>query len=184
MKSKFMQTIGGTFLALLMLFGFTQFFVSGQESETGNSPEEQIEHARPSIKGAWRTAVTQRNCQTGLPLAPALRGLLTFNEGGTLSEYNSPGPNPAVRSPGHGVWERKNGLQQNLFSPIKQYSFVFVVNRYDASGVFISSQKVTATLELSASGNGFTTNAAVEIFDASDNLIGTGCATGVGTRIE
>ncbi len=46
MKSKFMQTIGRTFLALLMLFGFTQISVLGQESKTGNSPEEQSEHAR------------------------------------------------------------------------------------------------------------------------------------------
>ena len=184
MKSKFMQMIGRTFLALLMLFGFTQISVSGQERETGNSPEEQIEHARPSIKGAWRTAVTQRNCQTGLPLAPASRGLLTFHEGGTLSEYNSPGPNPSVRSPGHGVWERKNGLQQNLFSPITQYSFVFVVNRYDASGGLISTQNVRGALELNASGNSYTSNASFESLDANNNLIATGCATAVGTRIE
>ncbi len=189
MKSKFMQTIGRTFLALLMLFGFTQISVSGQESETGNSPEEQIEGARQSIVGAWRTAVTLRNCQTGLPLAPASRGLLTFNEGGTLSEYNaSPALSPAMRSPGHGVWER---LREH------EYSFVFIINRYDASGVFIGTTKIRAALELGASGNVFTnnaaisasrnvftTNAAVEIFDASDNLIGRGCATSVGTRIE
>ena len=188
MKNKFMQTIGRTFLALAMLFGFTQISVSGQESETGNSPEEQIERARPSIVGAWRTAVTLRNCQTGLPLAPASRGLLTFNKGGTLSEYNAgPGSSPAMRSPGHGVWER---LREH------EYSFVFIINRYDASGVFISSQKVRAALELgsgifftdaaaiSSRRNSFTTNAAVEIFDAGDNLIGRGCATGIGTRIE
>ncbi|HXH70956.1 MAG TPA: hypothetical protein VNI60_11560 [Pyrinomonadaceae bacterium] len=183
MKSKFMQMIGRTFLALLMLFGFTQISVSGQERETGNSPEEQIEHARPSIKGAWRTAVTQHNCQTGLPLAPASRGLLTFNEGGTLAEYNSPGQNPALRSPGHGVWEQHRSKRNFSFGG-RNYSFVFMINRYDASGVFISSQKVRAALRLSASGNSFTTNAAVEIFDANDNLIGTGCATAVGTRIE
>ncbi len=193
MKNKFMQTTVGTFLALLMLFGCTQFFVSGQESETGNSPEEQIEGARQSIVGAWRTAVTLRNCQTGLPLAPAStpasRGLLTFNEGGTLSEYNAgPGSTPAMRSPGHGVWER---LREH------EYSLVFIINRYDASGVFIGTQKIRAALELgasvnvftnnaaiSASRNSYTTNASFEIFDASDNLIGRGCATSVGTRIE
>jgi len=177
MKNKFLKTTVGTFLALLMLFGCTQFFVSGQESEQGDLQEEQAERSRQGIVGAWRTAITQLNCQTGLPLAPASRGLLTFNEGGTLAEYNSPGPNPALRSPGHGVWEQQMRHRGN-------YSLVFMINRYDASGVFISSQKVRAALELSANGNGFTTNAAVEIFDANDNLIGTGCATGVGTRIE
>ena len=179
-----MQTIVGTFLALAMLFAGAQIFVSGQESEKGASLEEQGERSRDGIVGAWRTVVTPRNCQTGLPVAPASRGLLTFNEGGTLAEYNSPGQNPALRSPGHGVWQRKDDLRTDSNDLSQQYSFVFVINRYDASGVFISSQKVTAALKLSANGNGFTTNAAVEIFDANDNLIGTGCATGVGTRIE
>ncbi len=146
-----MQTIGRTFLALLMLFGFTQISVSGQESEKGASSEEKTERIRQRIVGAWRTAVTLRNCQTELPVAPAAAsGLLTFNEGGTLAEYNSPGQNPALRSPGHGVWEQGFGR--------RNYSFVFVINRYDASGVFISSQKVRAALRLSASGNSYTTN--------------------------
>jgi len=189
MKSKFMQIIGGTFMALLMLFGAAQIFVSGQESETSDSLEDQTERSQRNIVGAWRTAVTQRNCQTGVPLAPASRGLLTFNEGGTMSEYNAgPASPPSMRSPGHGAWER---LREH------EYSFVFVINRYDASGVFIGIQKIRATLELGASGNVFTnnavisgsrnvfaTNAAVEIFDASDNLTGRGCATSIGTRIE
>ncbi len=181
-----MQTIVGTFLALAMLFGVTQIFVSGQESETGASSEEQAERSRDSLVGAWRTAVQLRNCQTGLPVGGVGRGLLTFNEGGTLSEFNfGPGQN---RSPGHGVWER---LREH------EYTFVFIINRYDASGVFIGTQKIRAALELGASRNVFTNNAAIsasrnvytanaafEIFDANDNLTGRGCATSVGTRIE
>ncbi len=174
MKNKFMQTIGGTFLALLMLFAGTQIFVSGQESETSDSLEEQTERSQRNIVGAWRTAVTLRNCQTGLPVSPVGRGLITFHEGGTLSEFNlGPGQN---RSPGHGVWEQRRGR--------RNFSGVFVINRYDATGVFIGTQKVRAAWELSTSGNSYTSNAAVEIFDANDNLIGTGCATSVGTRIE
>ncbi len=173
-----MQTIGGTFLALAMLFGFTQIFVSGQESEQGDLQEEQSERSRQSIEGVWRTAVTPRNCQTGLPLAPALRGLFTFNEGGTMSEYGiGPGQSPALRSPGHGVWDQQRRHRGN-------YSFKFIFYRYDASGVFIGSTKITAALELGESGDGFTTSSAIEVFDAGDNLIGSGCATAVGTRFE
>ena len=169
-----MQTIGGTFLVLLMLFAGTQIFVSGQESEQSDLQEEQAERSRQGIVGAWRTAVTLRNCQTGLPVSPVGRGLITFHEGGTLSEFNlGPGQN---RSPGHGVWEERHGRHH--------YSGVFVINRYDATGVFIGTQKVRAAWELSTSGNGYTTNAATEIFDANYNLIATGCATGGGTRIE
>ncbi|MDQ3323180.1 MAG: hypothetical protein M3525_12235 [Acidobacteriota bacterium] len=173
-----MKTIGGAALAILMLAMFAQIQVSAQVLE-----EVPLEQSR-GIVGAWRTVVTPRNCQTGLPVAPASRGLLTFNEGGTLAEYNSPGPNPALRSPGHGVWEQRSGGGRIYSSVFRNYSSVFVINRYDASGVFISSQKIRTALELSADGNGFTTNAAIEIFDANDNLIGTGCATAVGTRIE
>ena len=174
MKNTFLKTTVGTFLALLMLFGAAQIFVSGQESEQGDLQEEQAERSRQDIVGAWRTAITLVNCQTGLPVSPVGRGLFTFHEGGTLSEFNL-GPGQS-RSSGHGVWEERRG-RRNVLG-------VFVINRHDATGVFIGTQKVRAAWELSTSGNGFISNAAFEIFDANDNLIGTGCATGVGTRIE
>jgi hypothetical protein len=56
--------------------------------------------------------------------------------------------------------------------------------RYDASGAFIGSQKVTSALELGASGDEFTTNADVEVLDANDNVIATFCARAAGTRFE
>ena len=130
-----------------------------------------------TIVGAWRTVVTPINCQTGAQVAPSLRGLFTFNEGGTMSEYGiGPGSTPALRSPGHGVWQREQGWQD--------YSFAFTYYRYDPSGVFIGSQKVTATLELGANGDEFTTKSVVEAFDANDNKVGTFCATSAGTRFE
>ena len=94
-----------------------------------------------------------------------------------MSEFGvGPGSSPALRSPGHGVWQREQGWQN--------YSFAFTYYRYDASGVFIGSQRVTATLELGASGDEFTSSSVVEVFDANDNLIGSGCATAAGTRFE
>ena len=94
-----------------------------------------------------------------------------------MSEYGiGPGSSPALRSPGHGVWQREHGWQE--------YSFAFTYYRYNASGVFIGSQKVTAVLELGASGDEFATRSAIEIFDVNDNLIGAGCATAAGTRFE
>src|SRR6266550_167178 len=130
-----------------------------------------------TIQGAWRTMITGVNCQTGDPLGPPFAGLFTFNKGGTMSEYGiGPGSSPALRSPGHGVWVHGQGWQV--------YSYTFTYYRYNASGVFVGSQKVTAALELGASGDEFTTNSSIEVFDANDNLIGTGCATAAGTRFE
>ena len=155
-------------LAVITALTMKVFIVSGQNIQTKQSAASSNARER-TIAGVWRTVVTPRNCQTGAPVAPPLRGLFTFNEGGTMSEYGiGPGSSPALRSPGHGVWEREQGW--------KDHSFAFTFYRYDASGAFIGSQKVTATLELGASGDEFTTKSVVEVFDANDNRIGTFCA--------
>jgi hypothetical protein len=161
-----------------MLLGATQIFVLGQESETGALSEEQGEPSRDSIVGAWRTAITRVDCTTGLPLAVPFRGLFTFNSGGTMAEF---GANavvlPTLRSPGHGVWEQGRGR--------RNYSFTFIFNRYNAAGAFTGTQRGMGTLELGAKGDSWTSNSTVQVFDIDDNQIGsTGCATGVGTRIE
>jgi hypothetical protein len=129
-----------------------------------------------TIQGVWRTAVTQRNCQTDEPIS-SLAGLFTFNAGGTMSEYGiGPGGSPARRSPGHGVWQREHGWQD--------YSFAFTFYRYDANGVFLGSQKITAALELLPGGDEFAARSALEILDVNDKVIGIGCATSAGTRFE
>ena len=164
-------------LAVITVLTMPVFTVSGQNiqaeqsSASSNAPERTIE-------GVWRTEVRPRNCTTGVVgVVPPLRGLFTFNEGGTMSEFGvGPGSSPALRSPGHGVWKREQGWQN--------YSFAFTYYRYDASGVFIGSQRVTATLELGASGDEFTSSSVVEIFDANDNLIGSFCGAAAGTRFE
>src|SRR4030095_596118 len=163
-------------LALITVLTTTVFIVSGQNIQAEQSSASS--NAREStIEGAWRTEVRARNCTTGVPGAASLRGLFTFNKGGTMSEFGvGPGSSPALRSPGHGVWQREQGWQN--------YSYAFTYYRYDASGVFVGSQRVTATLELGASGDEFTTSSVVEVFDANDNLTGSGCATAAGTRFE
>ena len=131
-----------------------------------------------TVEGVWRTVVTPRNCQTGEPLGPlVIRGLFTFHEGGTVSEFGvAPGSTPALRSPGHGVWQREHGWQD--------YSFAFIHNRYDATGAFLGTQTVRATLELDGSGDALATQATVQVFDANDALTSTFCATAAGTRFE
>lgn len=149
--------------------GFAQDNQNRQSSATSQA------NAR-TIRGVWRTVVTPHNCQTGQSF-PSLQGLFTFNQGGTMSEYGiGPGSSPALRSPGHGVWQREHGWQD--------YSFAFTYYRYNASGVLLGSQKVTATLDLGASGDEFASRSAIEILDVNGAVLGTGCATAVGTRFE
>jgi hypothetical protein len=131
--------------------------------------------AEKTIQGVWQTAVTPRNCQTGDALATAFPGLFTFHNGGTMAEYGvSPGLTPALRSPGHGVWQRSHGWQE--------YSFAFTFARYDASGAFIGSQKIVANAQLGAGGDELATSSVVEVYNASGNVVGTFCATAAATR--
>ena len=174
MKARILRQTSVIALAMIAALTITFSVASGQKAEENQSLKSSNAGER-TIQGVWRTAVTPRNCQTGDPVAPPFQGLFTFNKGGTLSEFGVVA-NPALRSPGHGLWQREQGWQD--------YSLKFTFLRYNASGVFIGTQKVTSTLELGASGDEFTTNGAVEVFDAGGNLVGTGCATAAGTRFE
>lgn len=130
------------------------------------------------LVGVWQTVVAGRNCDTGDPLGPAvLRGLFTFNLGGTMSEYGiGPGSSPALRSPGHGLWRHKHGWQD--------YSFVFTYNRYDATGAFVGTQEVRADLELAESGDEIATISDVYVIDPNGNVVEKRCAMARGTRFE
>ena len=168
-----MQTTVGTFLALLMLFGSTQLLVSGQESESVGFPEP-FGRSRQSIEGVWQTIVTQRNCQTG-DVIRTFRGLSAYHEGGTMSE-TSAALGPALRSPGYGVWERESR---------STYSSSFIFQRFSPDGTFIGTQQTTSTISLGGrNGNTYDTTTSIQVFDANNNLIGTGCATATATRFE
>jgi hypothetical protein len=149
--------------------GFAQGNHNTQSSATATAQAK-------TIRGVWRTVVTPQNCQTGETF-PSFQGLFTFNRGGTMSEYGiGPGSSPALRSPGHGVWQREHGWHE--------YSFAFTFYRYNASALLLGSQKVTAALELSASADEFVSRSVIEILDVNGSLLGTACATAVGTRFE
>ncbi len=164
MKNKFMQTVIGTLLGLLLLVGCAQLLVSAQSDDI----------RQPDIVGVFRTTVTQRNCQTGNPIA-TFQGLLTFNEGGTLAE-TSAALSPALRTPGHGVWRREPGFQQ--------YSVAFTFLRFNPDGTFAGTQVVRQSLTLVPGGNQLNSTGFVEAYNANGNLLGTGCSTSVATRFE
>jgi hypothetical protein len=156
-------------LAVMLALTMTAPIVFGQGNDWSDDNDR-------SIVGVWRTVVTARNCQTGDPLV-TLKGLFTFNKGGTMSEWTiGPGQSPAVRGPGHGVWQRGRGWQN--------YSIGFTFYLYDPSGVLIGSQRVKAALHVEANGDVFTTKATNQTLDTNDNVIANGCGSSVGTRFE
>ena len=181
MKSKFMQTAIGTLLGLLLLVGCAQLLVSAQNSSIFESAQSD-DIRQPDIVGVFRTIVTQRNCQTGNPIG-TFQGLLTFNKGGTMAETSTALP-PALRTPGHGVWQRKDHLRQDSNDLSQQYSIAFTFLRFNPDGTFFGTQVIRQTVTLESGGNQLNTTNFIEAYNASGNLLGTGCATSVGTRFE
>jgi hypothetical protein len=165
MKNKLMQTIVRTFLGLLMLIIGTQTLVFGQENKTNGQQSS-------ALVGVWRNTITLRNCQTGNQIA-TFQGLLTFHEGGTMSEFG--GINPVLRSPGHGVWQASNP-----FHP----TFAFTFLRFNADGTFAGTQRVRSTVSLGLDGNAFQSTGMAEVLDVNDNVVGMSCAATMATRFQ
>ena len=165
MKNRFMQTIVGTFLGLLMLLIGTQTLVFGQENKTNGQQSS-------ALVGVWRNTITLRNCQTGNQIA-TFQGLLTFHEGGTMSEFG--GINPVLRSPGHGVWQASNP-----FHP----TFAFTFLRFNADGTYAGTQRVRSTVSLGLDGNAFQSTGMAEVLDVNDNVVGVSCAATMATRFQ
>lgn len=125
------------------------------------------------LEGTWSVQVTQRDCSTGAPLGVPFLSLLTFAHGGTMTETTSnPMFYPAVRGPGHGVWQHFNGRYQA--------SSIALIT---VNGVLIQEQIIRQNIQMGNNPNLFqTTSASVEFYTPAGTLVRKGCATAQGTR--
>ncbi len=123
------------------------------------------------IAGTWRVQVTLRNCQTGAEIR-TFPALLSFAVGGTLTGTSTVVPSSA-RSGDFGVWEHNDS---NSYSAVSE---AFLFN----GGVFSQRQRITQAITLSPDDNSFSSDAHTEFFDPTGNLVTSGCATAVATRM-
>lgn len=163
-----MQIVFVTIIGSL-LAGGAQSYVLGQETKDDGETEA-AKSGRNNIVGTWQTVVTPRNCQNGDPVAPPFPGILTFNKGGTLSGTSATVP------AGFGIWDRQHGAGE--------FALAFVSLRFSPTGVFLGTQRVRQMAILNAAGNGFTSMGTVQVLDPNGVVVGSGCASSVGTRFE
>lgn len=128
------------------------------------------------LVGTWQVQVALHNCQSGAAIGAPFQSLLTFADGGTLTESTANAMFfPAIRGPGHGVWSRVHRGQYSAAS----IAFITM------NGALVKTQKITQTIEMGPNPDEFTTpQASVQFFDPAGNLLMTGCATAVGERFE
>lgn len=149
--------------------------------------------SRSTLTGTWSVQVTLRDCTTGAPMGPVVNSLVTFHEGGTLSE-TAGGTGFAVgqRSPGHGIWSQKD---RNTY----RQKFIALVNfdtpanlpglpGFDPTkpvspGFFAGWQTVSHTAEL-VDGTHLTSEGTNAFYKTDGTVYRTGCSTAVAERFR
>jgi len=166
MKLRTMNVIGLALLASLTLAGMIS-------AKTVLGAPELAESNGPNLEGTWRVQVTIRDCNSGAALR-TFPALLTFAQGGTLTETTTGFP-PALRSSGHGFWRHTSDHSYMAVSE----AFLFT-----PAGVWSGTQRLTQSIEIGDSPDQLNSTAINEIYDPHGQLITSGCATAVATRME
>jgi len=177
--------VGGRVAAVVALTGVLLTATGGRTAIASGS--------REGLEGAWAVQVTLRDCATNAALGAPFNSLVSFHDGGTLSESaGSLAFAAGQRSQGHGTWTREDGhtfLQRmtalilfdtpaNLpgtpgFNPALPVS----------PGFFAGWQTVTHTLTLTDGDHA--SSAGTNAFYKSDGtLYRTGCSTATAQRLE
>jgi hypothetical protein len=158
-------------LAGVLLAGWAPV-AAGAGTGAGTGREGLRPEAR-KLEGTWYTDVTVRDCQTGITLRtfPALN---TFAEGGTLIDTTT-AVSPALRSPGHGTWEKVDR---------HSYTTVSVAFLFSPTGVWTGTQRITQAIEVGPGGEDATSDASSQIFNPGGNLTAMQCSAAVLRRLE
>ena len=122
------------------------------------------------IEGVWDERTTIIQCGTGAAIT-TVRGMAMFGPGGRAIVVPA---TVTARSAGLGTWRHLDGHSYTAF----QQMFVF-----NTDGSFAGTSQATVKIELSTNANEYTDTVTVEIFDTSDQLVSTACATTTATRL-
>ena len=145
------------------------------------------------LTGAWSVQVTLRDCTTNAPLGPSFNALVSFHEGGTVSE-NAGGTGFAIgqRGAGHGTWTQRgrHTYRQKMIAlihfetaPNLPGTPSFDPTKPISPGFFAGWQTVTHTVELEDANH--ITSAGTNAFYRTDGTVyRTGCSTAVGERFR
>jgi len=174
MRSTIQRSVRG--LALLCVLAGTMALAMGLDASAAEAHGQQHSNSQSKrIEGAWLLQVTVVGCTDALPTGRTFRSLLTFAQGGTLTNTTT-GINPAVRTPGLGTWKRTGD---------HTFSGMVAVFLFDSTGVWTTTQTITSMLEIGTDPHELSGSTEVHFFDTGDNEIPslTACATVTGRRV-
>lgn len=122
------------------------------------------------ITGTWNHQLAVRNCSTGAVIAQS-SNTSSYLPGGVIIEVN-PVPNPALRTPGLGVWTYVGG---------QKYEMSLKYHRYNADGSYAGKNIIDSDIT-HLPDDTLAQAAIVRIFDAAGNQVASGCATLTSSR--
>ena len=165
--------IAALVLGCLLVLGFG--LTAMAQSATAGSHDGHEGAWRDGLEGTWNAQLTVRNCDDpNIVLRPPFPAIFAYAEGGTLT-YTTAGQLPSLSTTGLGVWNHMDGHTYRAVSEV----FIF-----SPAGAWTSTHRLTRVIELDRDADKYTDSIALEIFDTNDNLIGTGCATAVASRLK
>jgi hypothetical protein len=126
------------------------------------------------LQGTWRVQITLRNCTTGEPVRPPFPALATFAAGGTVTTADG-GLSPVARGTGHGIWAHNGGHNYEALTE----AFLFT-----PAGIVSGTQRLRQTIDIGGHPDEFHATVSAHILDAGGTVVGSGCATSVGRRME
>jgi hypothetical protein len=177
MKNTFLKTISKAALAILMLAVFAPIWVSAQEDNGIEAQKLEDSSDRSGneqgLEGSWSSMITFRNCETGAQLRAPFPGMNTFMQGGTMQEFGV--GSGFLRGPGHGIWNHQLA---------RRYTSTFQFFLFNADNTYARTVQARRQMELSRSGDSYTSTNINEFFDPNGNLVLTTCATETATRFE
>jgi hypothetical protein len=176
MKKNNMKMSGKVILAILVSAVFVGTLSYGQGAAEQSTPSNDVwgTGAR-SVEGAWDVTVTLRNCADGVEIRSFPR-LNTFMQGGTMQETAAGGTaaQPALRSPGHGIWETVDG---------RSFRYTLKFLRLNADGSPAGYVRETRVVDVSPIGTEYSATGTAFIHLPNGTVIGPVCATEAGTKL-
>jgi hypothetical protein len=137
------------------------------------------DHARTStalngkqLNGTWTTIVQLTDAPPGAPTS--FNALDTFLPGGSVL-VSSSAPSPGLRTLAHGTWIRTGD---------HRFASTFVWFRFDATGQYIGTQRVSRTMVLAKNGASFQASDIVEVVSPTGAVVATIHGTESGTLLR
>jgi hypothetical protein len=137
------------------------------------------DHARASaapngkqLNGTWTTTVQLTDAPPGAPTS--FNALDTFLPGGSLL-VSSSAPGPGLRTLAHGTWIRTGD---------HRFASTFVWFRFDPTGQYVGTQRVSRTMVLAKNGASFQASDIVEVVSPTGAVVATIHGTESGTLLR